>query len=123
MTALRSASRQARDALSEQENSVFEGRVSADTMSKIAEELYAVGQLLVAQPRLRRTLGDPATASEARVGLLENLVAGKIGKQALELAEKIVSQRLTDDAQVSATVDAFLAGLESHDVAKAATGE
>ena len=93
MSALRSASRQALDALSEQQNSVFEGRVSADTMSKIAEELYAVGQLLVAQPRLRRTLGDPATAPEARVGLLENLVSGKIGKQALELARAAVGLR------------------------------
>jgi len=47
----------------------------------------------------------------------------EIGTLAVELAEKIVSQRLADDAQVSATVDAFLAGLESQDAAKAATGE
>ena len=47
----------------------------------------------------------------------------EIGTLAVELAKKIVSQRLADDAQVSATVDAFLAGLESQDAAKAATGE
>jgi F-type H+-transporting ATPase subunit b len=45
---------------------------------------------------------------------------GEIGTLAVELSEKIVNQRLADDAQVAATVDAFLAGLESQD--KAASG-
>jgi F-type H+-transporting ATPase subunit b len=39
----------------------------------------------------------------------------EIGTLAVELSEKIVNQRLSDDGQVSATVDAFLAGLESRD--------
>jgi F-type H+-transporting ATPase subunit b len=42
---------------------------------------------------------------------------GEIGTLAVELSEKIVDQRLADDAQVSATVDSFLAGLESADTA------
>ena len=37
----------------------------------------------------------------------------EIGTLAVELSEKIVDQRLADDAQVRATVDAFIAGLES----------
>jgi F-type H+-transporting ATPase subunit delta len=90
---LRSASRQALDALREQENSVLEGRVSADTLTTIADELYAVSDVLVAQPRLRRNLGDPATSPEARAGLVENLFGGRIGKQALTLAKAAVSLR------------------------------
>ncbi len=43
----------------------------------------------------------------------------EIGTLAVELSEKIVAQRLADDAQVSATVDAFLAGLEASDQASA----
>ena len=39
----------------------------------------------------------------------------EIGTLAVELSEKIVNQRLSDEAQVSSTVDAFLAGLESKD--------
>jgi len=93
MSTVRSASRQALDALREQEDSAFGGRVSADTLAKIADELYAIGQVLVAQPRLRRTLGDPATAPEARAGLLENLFGGKVGKPALELAKAAVALR------------------------------
>ena len=45
---------------------------------------------------------------------------GEIGTLAVELAEKIVDQRLSDNQQVSATVDAFLAGLESQETAKTA---
>ncbi|MEP6807693.1 MAG: F0F1 ATP synthase subunit B [Chloroflexota bacterium] len=43
----------------------------------------------------------------------------EIGTLAVELSEKIVDQRLSDDSQVSATVDAFIAGLEAHDTAQA----
>jgi F-type H+-transporting ATPase subunit b len=43
----------------------------------------------------------------------------EIGTLAVELAEKIVDQRLGDEASVSSTVDAFLAGLESQDKARA----
>ena len=44
----------------------------------------------------------------------------EIGTLAVELSEKIVDQRLADDAQVSATVDAFLADLERQDAAEQA---
>jgi F-type H+-transporting ATPase subunit b len=47
---------------------------------------------------------------------------GEIGVVAVELAQKIVSQRLTDDAQVAATVDAFLAGLEQRQTADTGAG-
>lgn len=47
---------------------------------------------------------------------------GEIGTLAVELSEKIVDQRLADDAQVSATVDAFLAGLESQQNADTTAG-
>ena len=57
--------------------------------------------------------GEEQLASQ-RSAIVREL-RGEIGTLAVELAEKIVSQRLADDAQVSATVDAFLAGLESKD--------
>jgi len=46
----------------------------------------------------------------------------EIGTLAVELSEKIVDQRLSDDAQVSATVDAFIAGLETRDSAGTPNG-
>ena len=46
----------------------------------------------------------------------------EIGTLAVELSEKIVDQRLATDADVRATVDSFIAGLQAHDrAADAAT--
>ncbi len=46
---------------------------------------------------------------------------GEIGTLAVELSEKIVGQRLSDDAQVRSTVDAFIAGLDASDTAASGT--
>jgi F-type H+-transporting ATPase subunit b len=43
----------------------------------------------------------------------------EIGTLAVELSGKILDQRLADDAQVTSTIDAFIAGLEAADVASA----
>jgi F-type H+-transporting ATPase subunit delta len=90
---IRSASRQALDALRTETNAVYDGKVSADALGKIADELHSVAQLLIAQPRLRRTLGDPATPAEGRGQLLETLLGGKIGAKSLAIAKAAVSLR------------------------------
>jgi F-type H+-transporting ATPase subunit delta len=90
---VRSATRQALAALHEEQNSVFEGRVSADSLVSIANELYAVADLLVAQPGLRRTLGDPASAPDSRAGIADALLTGKVGKQALQIVTAAVRER------------------------------
>jgi F-type H+-transporting ATPase subunit delta len=90
---IRSASRQALESLREEENSVYDGKVSANDLVGIAAELYAVADLLTGQPRLRRTLGDPATSADGRAGLVESLLSGKVGKQALQLVASAVRLR------------------------------
>jgi F-type H+-transporting ATPase subunit b len=82
---------------------------------RTVEELRA--QALEEQARIIAR-GEEQLASQ-RAMIVRELRA-EIGTLAVELSEKIVSQRLADDAQVSATVDAFLSGLDSQD--KAATG-
>jgi F-type H+-transporting ATPase subunit b len=62
--------------------------------------------------------GEEQLASQ-RASVVRELRA-EIGTLAVELSEKIVDQRLADDRAVSATVDAFLAGLEARDVAPGA---
>jgi F-type H+-transporting ATPase subunit b len=57
--------------------------------------------------------GEEQLASQRQSVVRE--LRSEIGTLAVELSEKIVQQRLSDDAQVSATVDAFLAGLEATD--------
>ena len=57
--------------------------------------------------------GDEQLASQ-RAQVVRELRA-EIGTLAVELAGKIIDQRLADDASVTATVDSFLAGLEAQD--------
>jgi F-type H+-transporting ATPase subunit delta len=90
---MRSASRTALETLRAKEDSVFGGKVSAQTLTTLADELYAVADLLVAQPRLRRTVGDPATAPERRAELVHGLLDGKVDKHTLQLVEAAVSER------------------------------
>ena len=54
-------------------------------------------------------------------GAIVRELRSEIGSLAVELSEKIVEQRLSDDAQVRATVDQFLADLAQHDSAGSGT--
>jgi F-type H+-transporting ATPase subunit delta len=114
---LHSASRQALESLHAEENRVFEGRISANTLTGVAGELYAVADLLVGQPRLRRTLGDPTTPAEGRTRLAEQLFSGRIGKPATRLVTAAVAQRWSSpwdltDALEGAGDDALFAAAE-----------
>ncbi|WP_375493145.1 F0F1 ATP synthase subunit delta [uncultured Jatrophihabitans sp.] len=90
---MRSASRQSLDALLDKEREVFGGRISAATLTTLSGELYAIADLLVRQPRLRRTLGDPAASAQRRSDLLEQLLSGKVEKHTLTLATTAVGLR------------------------------
>jgi F-type H+-transporting ATPase subunit b len=48
----------------------------------------------------------------AQRGQVVRELRGEIGTLAVELSEKIVGQRLSDDAAIRGTVDAFLADIE-----------
>jgi F-type H+-transporting ATPase subunit delta len=117
---MRSATRAALDALHEEEDAVFEGRVPADTLVSIAGELYSVANLLVAQPRLRRTLGDPATAPDSRAGVADTLLSGNVGRQTLQIVTAAVRQRwstqwdLVDALEDGADAALFAAAEKQH---------
>ena len=63
------------------------------------------------------TRGEELLANQ-RGAVIRELRA-EIGTLAVELSEKIVDQHLADDAQVTATVDAFIAALVAQDNAQA----
>jgi F-type H+-transporting ATPase subunit b len=105
------------------QNALTEARAEA---AQIRENARAEAQRTIdelrqqAQEEAARIVarGDEQLASQ-RSSVVRELRA-EIGTLAVELAEKIVNQRLADDASVSATVDAFIAGLEARDTAAAA---
>ncbi|UQX89866.1 F0F1 ATP synthase subunit delta [Jatrophihabitans telluris] len=61
--------------------------------STLASELYGTADLLVGQPRLRRTLADPSTDATNRGNLLRSLLAGRLSGPTLEVAGAVVEQR------------------------------
>jgi F-type H+-transporting ATPase subunit b len=100
------------------QNALSEARTEA---AQIRENARAEAQRTVeelrtqAQEEQARIIarGEEQLASQ-RSAIVRELRA-EIGTLAVELSEKIVSQRLADEAQVSATVDAFVAALEAQD--------
>ncbi|MDQ1583830.1 MAG: hypothetical protein QOF36_1884 [Microbacteriaceae bacterium] len=100
------------------QNALNEARTEA---AQIRENARAEAQRTVEELRTQAqeeqarivARGEEQLASQ-RSSIVRELRA-EIGTLAVELSEKIVNQRLSDETQVSATVDAFLAGLESKD--------
>jgi F-type H+-transporting ATPase subunit delta len=90
---MHAASREALGTVRSQVESVIGRFSSTDGLTGLAEELYAIASLLTAQPRLRRRLADPASPTEARTGLVERLLQGKVSASALGVASTAVSQR------------------------------
>ncbi|HEY3714465.1 MAG TPA: F0F1 ATP synthase subunit B [Jatrophihabitantaceae bacterium] len=83
---------------------------------RIVEELRAQAQEESARIVAR---GDEQLRTQRSQVVRE--LRGEIGSLAVELSERIIGQRLADDAQVSTTVDSFLAELEQQDQASQET--
>jgi F-type H+-transporting ATPase subunit b len=113
-TKLAEAERAYQNALNEARTEAAQIRENARAEAqRTVEELRSQAQEEQARIVAR---GEEQLASQ-RSSIVRELRA-EIGTLAVELSEKIVSQRLSDEAQVSTTVDAFLAGLESKDKAE-----
>jgi F-type H+-transporting ATPase subunit delta len=65
----------------------------ASELSRMADDLFAVLGLLDREHSLRRALADPATPADARSGLADRLLDGKIGRPALDVVSDLVKSR------------------------------
>ena len=61
--------------------------------TSLADDLVSVAKLLVSQPVLSKHLGEPTDSGEAKSGLAEALLSGKVSDTALELVKTAVAQR------------------------------
>lgn len=92
----------------------LQGGSDAATLQSVADGLAAVVRLLDHEGNLRRTLGDPTITAHAKGGLLDQLVGGKIGAEALTLLKDAASERwssarhLVDGLEVLAVTAVFL---------------
>ncbi len=89
---LRSASREALAATVDRLDAVAAGLDGAG-LSKLAEDLSSVAALLSRESMLTKCLAEPADASTAKGRLVDQLLSGKVGSQALDVVKSAVSQR------------------------------
>ena len=66
---------------------------TADGLTGLAQELYAVVDVLIRNPQLRRKLADPSTAAERRRGLATAVFEGKVGTSSMQLLSDAVALR------------------------------
>jgi F-type H+-transporting ATPase subunit b len=103
------------DALTEARTKAAEIREGARSEAqRTLDELRAS-----AQEQSARIVARGSEQLELQRGAIVRELRAEIGALAVDLSEKIINQRLSDDAQVSATVDAFLAELRQRDDAAA----
>lgn len=71
----------------------------------LADELFAVVDLLDAQPALRRTLSDPSRPADARAGLVRSLLSSQLGGATLDLLDTAVRQRWSQPRDLADALD------------------
>ncbi len=104
---IRAASRHAMAGLREHLD-LATSNLSAGELATLAQELYAVADLLVREPGLRRTVADPSTVPQARVAFMQQLLENSLGARTLDIVQAAVSQRwsspwdLADSFEVAA---------------------
>jgi F-type H+-transporting ATPase subunit delta len=69
--------------------------------SRVSDELFAVARLVDANPDLRGALSDPARTDEAKSGLLESVLEGKV----LPATLRLVGQAVRSDAPIGRALD------------------
>ena len=88
----RAAMQLSREALQAQTGGA-RSRTRGEALLSLADELFAVAQLLDGQPSLRRALSDPSTRPDDRAGLARRLLSGKVSAGALQVVETVARQR------------------------------
>jgi F-type H+-transporting ATPase subunit delta len=87
---MRGASAESQEALVAQLGDVIAGGADGN---RLADDLFAVAELLAAQPSLRRTLTDLSLPAEAKAGLVRQVLGGKVDDATVELVAQAAGRR------------------------------
>jgi F-type H+-transporting ATPase subunit delta len=68
---------------------------------QLGDELFAVTELLDSEPALRRMLADPTRDAQAKVGLAQRLLSGRIGAPTLDLVLALAGERWSESADLA----------------------
>ena len=75
--------------------------------SRLAEELFAIVDVLDGNATLRRAVGDPSRDGADKAQLAERLFSGKVGAEALVVLKGVVGQRWSSERDLSDTLERY----------------
>ncbi len=76
-------------------------------LETLSGELFAVAALLGREPVLRRHLSDPSTSPEARTGLVDRVLSGKVGSATQDALHWLIAGRWSRPADLIDGVEAL----------------
>jgi F-type H+-transporting ATPase subunit delta len=79
----------------------------AATLERLTDDLFGVVTLFAAQGSLRRAISDPALETDAKVGLVDRLLAGKIAEPAVEIVRQAARSRWAEPRDVVDAIEAL----------------
>jgi F-type H+-transporting ATPase subunit delta len=74
---------------------------------QLGEDLFAATSAIDGAIALRRAVADPSRPGEAKAAIVERLFAGKIGDDALDLLKTAVSQRWSEERDLTDTLESL----------------
>ncbi|WP_068325271.1 F0F1 ATP synthase subunit delta [Janibacter terrae] len=92
---------------------VLEGHASFETAlmsgdpAVMADELFAVAELLDGNPTLRRSAADPSREGKDKSDLITRLLHGKVSNETVAVASVLVGQRWAQDRDLTDTIERF----------------
>lgn len=107
MTATQHAASREAFAAAQQRLSQVTSDANAETLSTLADELFAVVSLLGKEPALRRAVADPATDPAAREELVRRLLGGKVTADTLSVLSAVVTARWSSPRELVDGVEAL----------------
>jgi len=89
----------------------------ATALQRLSDDLFAVVSLFAGTASLRRAISDPALEADAKIGLVDQLLRGKVGDAALDLIRQTARSRWSEprdvvDALEAVAVEAALSQAE-----------
>ena len=82
-------------------------RGDADALSSLGDDVFAVTDLLAANPAVRRALTDPARDGQAKAELVERLLAGHVSEAAIDLVAGLARSRWSRAGDLTDAVEAY----------------
>ena len=86
-------------------NQQVQQAIAGLSSSSVGAELFTVSNLLEAEHSLRRNLSDSGLSSDARQGLVTDLLSSKISSDAAKVVKAIVSARWSSDSDLVDAVE------------------